>query len=178
MSKSLGNYFTLQDMFKEFDPMVIRFYFLKHHYRNPLEFAVDDLKAAETTYKRLVNAFKDVSIESIDDVEQVRSHSVVVAMLEYLRDDMNTSGALGVLFEKLSLLQDDHEAKSYIKYLLVHVFGLTLQVLPEKKVTITPEIQSLIDQREQARANKDWALADKLRDQLQAMGVVLQDKKL
>ncbi|MBM17826.1 MAG: cysteine--tRNA ligase [Epsilonproteobacteria bacterium] len=178
MSKSLGNYFTLQDMFKEFDPMVIRFYFLKHHYRNPLEFAVDDLKAAETTYKRLVNAFKDVSIESIDDIEQVRNHSVVAAMLEYLQDDMNTSGALGVLFEKLSLLQDDHEAKSYIKYLLVHVFGLTLQVLPEKKVIITPEIQNLINQREQARANKDWTLADKLRDQLQAMGVVLQDKKL
>lgn len=178
MSKSLGNFFSLKDLFEKFDPMVIRFYFLKHHYRNPLDFSEDDIVAAQTAYKRLVNAFKDVSINVVHDVEQVKQNYVVADMLTCLLDDMNTSGALGVLFEKLSMLQADDQAKSLVKYFIVKIFGLSLEPLPEKKTVITPEIQGLINKREQARADKDWALADQLRDKLIALGVQLQDKKL
>lgn len=178
MSKSLGNFFTLQDVFEKFNPMVIRFYFLKHHYRNPLDFSFDDIQAAGTTYKRLVNVFKDVSIKSVHDVELVKQNYIVEKMINSLQDDFNTSGALGVLFEKLSLLQDDDQAKALVKYFLVEVFGLTLQPIKEAEVAITPEIQKLIDDREQARAAKDWKRSDEIRDQLQQLGIALHDKKM
>lgn len=178
MSKSLGNFFTLQDLFEKFDPMVIRFYFLKHHYRNPLDFAFDDVQAAQTTYKRLVAFFKDVCIKSVHNVELVKQNYVVEDMLQALQDDLNTSQALGILFEKLPALQKDDHAKALVKYFLVEVFGLTLKPLAEKKVIITPEIKQMIEQREQARKDKNFKLADELRDKLQEMGVELKDQKL
>ncbi len=178
MSKSLGNFFTLQEVFEKFDPMVIRFYFLKHHYRNPLDFSLDDLQAAHTTYKKLVNFFKDVSIKSVHNIEQVKENFVVEDMLHYLLDDINTSGALGVLFEKLPVLQNDEHAIALVKYFLVEVFGLSLQPLVEKSVEITPEIQQMIDDRKQARIDKDWKKADELRDKLVQLGVQLHDKKM
>ena len=177
MSKSLGNFFTLQDMFKQFDPMVIRFYFLKHHYRNPLEFSIEDLQATQKAYKRLVAFFEDVCIKSVHDINLVLQNLVVDEMLHCLRDDLNTSGAFGILFDKLSILQDDDHAKALVKFFLVTVFGLTLHPLAVKKVEITPEIQVLIDEREQARADKNWKRADEIRDQLTAMGVDIHDKK-
>ena len=178
MSKSLGNFFTLQDLFKQFDSMVVRFYFLKHHYRNPLEFNFDDLQATAKAYKRLVLFFKDVCIKSVHDIEIVKQNFVVKDMLAALQDDLNSSLALGILFEKLPILQNDDHAKSLVKYFLVTVFGLTLKPIKEKEVEITPEIQLLIQQRDQARKNKDWKRADELRDQLQQLGVAIQDSKL
>ncbi len=177
MSKSLGNFFTLNEIFEKFDPMVLRFYFLKHHYRNPLDFSFQDLESAETTYKRLVNFF-------IDSAEtKIKNHSdahqpVVVQMLDFLKDDLNTSGAFGVLFDNLPKLQEDTSAKVAVKSFLINVFGLTLEALPEKSVEITPEIQKLIEQREQARIAKNWALADQIRDQLAELGIDVHDKKL
>ena len=178
MSKSLGNFFTLRDVFEKFDPMVVRFYFLKHHYKNPLDFSFDDLQAAQTAYKKLIKFFQDVCIKSVHDVEQVRQNYVVQAMLDCLLDDVNSSGAIGVLFEKLPILQGDDHAKALVKYFLVELFGLTLDPLPEVQVAITPQIQAMIDERVQARAAKDWKRADELRDQLEQLGVSVQDKKL
>ncbi len=178
MSKSLGNFFTLQDMFKQFDPMVIRFYFLKQHYRNPLDFSLLDLQATEKAYKKIVHFLHDVSVVDLQNIDDANNNSVVQEMLACLHDDLNTSGALGVLFEKMALVQHDQQAKKMIKYFLIHVFGLLLEPLREAEVIITPEIQNLLDQREKARIEKNWKLADQIRDQLQEMGIDLHDKKL
>ncbi len=178
MSKSLGNFFTLHEIFEQFDPMVLRFYFLKHHYRNPLDFSFEDVSAAQTTYKRLVNFFSDVSEKSIHDPELVKKNLIVADMTTLLEDDLNTSGLFGILFEKMPILQNDSHAKALVKYFLVHVLGLTLKPIAQKTTEITPEIQNLLSQREIARSTKDWTLSDRLRDQLQKLGVDVHDKKL
>ncbi len=99
-------------------------------------------------------------------------------MIDFLKDDLNTSGAFGVLFDNLTTLQENQEAKAFVKHFLINVFGLTLKALPEKSVPITPEIEALIEQREQARISKNWALADQIRDKLINLGVNVHDKKL
>lgn len=176
MSKSLGNFFTLKEVFKTFDPMVVRFYFLKQHYRNPLDFSLPDLQATEKAYKKIVAFFADVSSEHIS-AKEAQDDSVVQTMLASLHDDVNTSGAIGILFESMTSLQD-RRSKEALKYFIQSVFGLTLQQLPEKTIEITPEIEGLINQRKQARDQKNWKLADEIRDRLLALGVTLQDKKI
>lgn len=178
MSKSLGNFFTLHDVLSQFDPMVVRFYYLKHHYRNPLDFSFQDLESAAVAYKKIVQFFADVCEKSVSDVELVRGNFVVADMIAALNDDLNTSAVFGILFEKMTILQGDSHAKALVRYFIVHVLGLTLQPLAVVEVVITPEIQKLLDQREQARADKNWALSDQLRDQLKALGVEAHDKKL
>ncbi len=175
MSKSLGNFFTLHDLFKQFDPMVVRFYFLKQHYRNPLDFSLPDLQATEKAYRRLVEFFNDITIASVT-ASMVQQHNVTQQMLTFLQDDLNTSGALGILFEHMHDLTS--EDKRLVKYVLVHIFGLSLAPLPEKTMQITERMQELLQQREQARKEKNWALADQIRDQLSELGYQVHDKKL
>jgi len=178
MSKSLGNFFTLRDIFKHFDPMVIRYYLLQHHYRIPMDFSFDDIKAFEKSYRKLVRVFESVPAEVEFSKEQLMASSLVQSMLAFLYDDLNTSGMFGALFENLDLIKRDPNEAAAAMHFIQHVLGLTLKALPEEKVKITPEIQKLIDEREQARDAKDWARADELRDKLKEMGVDVQDKKL
>ena len=177
MSKSLGNFFTLKEVIKEFDPMVIRFYFLKHYYRGPLDYAVEEIEAAQKAYKKLVNFFQDIDLADFNDVDELKSNAIVMKMVNNLTDDLNTSGMFGVLFENLTTLQNDLNAKKLVKYFIVQIMGLRLEPIFEKKVAITPEIQKLIDDRNQARIDKDWNKADALRDELNRLGVEVQDKK-
>jgi len=176
MSKSLGNFFTLRDVLKEFDPMVVRFYYLNHNYNIPLDFSDEGLKAAEKTYKRLVRIFEGAP-ESISS-QEIASHPLVQQMLGFLTDDLNTAGMMGVVFENLETLKADKSAAAAVKSLFQDVLGLTLAHIKEKEVEITPEVEALIKRREEARAAKNWAESDRIRDQLREMGVDLQDKKL
>ena len=177
MSKSLGNFFTLRDLFKRYDPMVIRYYILAHHYKAPLEFALDDIDATQKSYQRLCKFFSRVECGLIEP-EDVLESVVGRAMLDFLRDDLNTSGMFGVVFENLPFLEDNHKELCAVKYLLTHVLGLSLKPLPEKVVEITPEIEALLAERDTARAEKNWARADAIRDQLKALGYDAQDKKI
>ena len=176
MSKSLGNFFTLKDVFKEVDPMVLRYYILTHHYRAPLDFSFDDIAAVKKSYQRLCRFFSELVCEDVSH-EAVFSSPIVKDMLEYVSDDLNTPGMLGVLFDRLSDLRTDHAQACAVKTFLQQVIGLALEPLAEDVVAITPEIQKLIDDREAARIAKDWKKSDQLRDQLKALGVELQDKK-
>jgi cysteinyl-tRNA synthetase len=174
MSKSLGNFFTLRDVYTEYDPQVLRYYYLTHHYRAPLEFAFDDLKATGVSYKKLIRFFVDT-----EPAKQIKHElPVVAAMRDALCNDLNTPAAFGVLFESLPLLEKDGIQRSHVKALLQTVFGLKLQPVVEKTVALTPEMERLIAEREQARADKNWARADALRDQLAALGYKIQDKKI
>lgn len=177
MSKSLGNFFTLKDIFKTFDPMVVRYYMLTHHYRSPLDFSHDDMKSVQKSYQRLCQFF--ANIQRADTVSHADLYADPISnrMLQFLLDDMNTPGMLGVLFESLPLLQQDAVAVARVKYLITLVLGLTLEPLTEASVEITPEMQQLITQREEARAQRDWARADAIRDQLTALGYEVKDKK-
>jgi cysteinyl-tRNA synthetase len=175
MSKSLGNFFTLRDVFTHFDPMVVRYYYLMHQYRNPLDFSFDDLEVAHKTYQRLARIF--ASIKPVH-ISATTGNSVITNMLKFLCDDLNTPGMLGVVFENLSAIEQDTTLAGQVKTVLTDILGLTLQPLPEKKVEITLEMQKLLLARDAARAAKDWAQADAIRDQLKALGYEAQDKKI
>ena len=180
MSKSLGNFFTLRDVFKQFDPMVVRFYLLNHQYRAPLDFSFDDLQVMQKTYSRLCKAFnvvlRDAPCAPQDDKE-IKESPVVQKMLEFLIDDLNTPGMWGTLFESLAALQKDQKELCRVKAFIQQVLGLTLIPLPEKEVEITPEIEQLITEREHARTAKDWKKADELREKLRSLGYEAKDKK-
>jgi cysteinyl-tRNA synthetase len=175
MSKSLGNFFTLRDVFKQFDPMVVRFYLLNHHYKAPLDFSFDDLQVAQKTYQRLCKVF---AVEcKIMPINETKEFSVVQRMIEFLTDDLNVSGMWGVVFESLSELQKDPAQLCAVKLFIQEILGLTLVPLPEKQTEITSQMQDLVSQREQARAAKDWKKADELREKLRSLGYEVQDKK-
>jgi cysteinyl-tRNA synthetase len=178
MSKSLGNFFTLKDVFKEHDPMVVRFLYLQHQYRNPLDFSFEELVNARKTYQRLCTLLEGSPVAPQAQVKELPLDSIPQRMLDFLLHDLNTPGMFGVVFENIKAIQEDPRLKAQVKMILKEILGLELQPLEEKKVTITPEIEALLAAREEARAKKDWAQSDALRDQLKALGVEVQDKKV
>lgn len=173
MSKSLGNFFTLRDVFKEYDPMLVRFMILNHHYRSPLDFSFEDLEALRKTYQRLCNLFKETQAQR----SFIEKSAVAQKMLDFLRDDLNVAGMWGVVFENFGVLQENEQERAAVKYIIQELLGLTLVPLPEKTVAMTPEIEKLLQERAAARAAKDWAKSDQLRDQLKQLGYEVQDKK-
>ena len=176
MSKSLNNFFTLKEVFEKIDPMVMRFYFLKHHYRGPLDFSFEDVESAKIAYKRLVAFFADV--DESKEVALNNATGVAQSMLEFLQDDLNTSGVFGVLFEHLSDLQQNVHEKIAVKQFLVNILGLTMKPLVDKKIEMTHEIECLLQQRKEARIARNWTLADQIRDQLAQLGITVHDEKL
>jgi cysteinyl-tRNA synthetase len=172
MSKSLGNFFTLRQVFEKYDPMVVRYMILGHHYRSPLDFAFDDLDAAQKSYQKLARFFADV----IPMEHGFCDHPIVRQACDFIADDLNTPGALGVIFEYLATLNDT--GKRAMKGFLVNMLGLSLKPLPEKEIAITPAIQLLLDEREAARAARDWKRSDELRDKLRELGYEVRDSKV
>jgi len=181
MSKSLGNFFTLDDVFAQFSPMLIRFYFLNHNYRSPIDFSIEHVEIVQKSYQRLCKLFAGIPEKNIPDNNWL-AHPLIADMLNFLLDDMNTVGMFGVLFEHIHRLaeyeKNDCPELIAIRDFLSTVLGLTFQPLEEKTIEITPEIQHLIAERELARVSKEWQRADSIRDQLQALGWVAHDKKL
>jgi cysteinyl-tRNA synthetase len=177
MSKSIGNVLTLDALFKEYDPMVLRFYFMSHHYRSPMDFSLDDMPGIQKSYNRLCYAFQSVPVENITfaDAEQI---PVLARMCDLMAEDFNTAAALGVVFEHLNEIKNDPKTAVAVKSFLHNVLGLSLVPVEQKGAEITPEIQKLLDAREQARRDKNWKRADELRDQLKELGHDVQDKKI
>lgn len=178
MSKSLKNFFTLRDMFEKYDPMVIRLYFLQHHYRSPIDFSLEALDAAKKAYSKLANHFSPFLLSGDNRAFSSLDDYLLPSIYDALTDDLNTPKALGIIFDKLpEIVQSPFVARS-VATVLIDVLGLTLEPLAEKTVSLTPEIQSLIDEREKARKEKNWKRADELRDKLREFGIEVQDSKL
>ena len=208
MSKSLNNFITLRAAFEVVDPMVLRYFYLQHHYRTPIDFNDQDLQGARSAYQKLVMALRPdchtggsrypdslAQDESLDPVLQRddkngflkrREQNLAIAtqeplahsMVEALCDDMNTPKLLGIVFEHLTTIRNSPQLASFANFIFISILGLTLQPLPQEDLAITPEISDLIQQREQARIEKNWARADQLRDELLQRGYKVQDKKV
>jgi len=184
MSKSLGNFFTIRDVLKKYDPEVVRFFILRAHYRSALNYSDQHLDDARQALTRLYTALKEVPVSESAVVDQAEPHAQRFA--EAMNDDFNTPVAMAVLFdlanevnksksqlharqlkalgEMIGLLQ--RPADSFLK----SVVGDTAQGLGEA------EIEAGIAARIAAKKAKNFAEADNIRAQLAAAGVILEDK--
>jgi cysteinyl-tRNA synthetase len=176
MSKSLGNFFSIATVLNEFDPMIVRYYLLSHQYRAPLDFSYAELESVGKAYQKLCKLFENV--EYVLAPDEIKKSNTVQKMVTFLADDFNTSGMLGVLFDELKLLGRDQNEAAAVKAFIINVLGLTLQPIITKNISISPELQKLVEEREAARLAKNWKRADQIRDELKKFGVDVQDKKI
>lgn len=181
MSKSLGNFFTIRDVLKQYDAETIRFFLLSAQYRSALNYSQENLDNAKASLSRLYTALRDVKVGPAKGGDEY-----VERFKTFMDDDFNTPGAISVLFElaKAVNLAQGSEAEGLAGRLLElgSVLGLLYQdpveYLQGKTDGIDEDvalIESLIEDRKQARARKDFAAADEARNKLTAMGVVLED---
>lgn len=185
MSKSLNNFFTIRDVLEHYDAEVIRFFLLSAQYRSPLNYTQENLENAKQALARLYTAIRDVKLDDalILDDEGVEYEQKFIDIMD---DDFNTPGAFAVLFDLAKQINKESGIKAQKLVLrlkkIASVLGLLYQepnaFLQGSNYSDTEEeskIKSLIDIRNEARARKDYATADKARNELTAMGVVLED---
>jgi cysteinyl-tRNA synthetase len=192
MSKSLGNFFTLRDlMAKGVDPVAFRYAIQSNHYRKVLNFSFEGLRAAENSLKR-IRAFRTRMegegqagggpwAEAMDPtarLEQAREQFWAA-----MGDDLNTPEALAALFTLISDLnaQDDHvaltrEERDAVLAFLDETNGI-FEAWPHEENQLDAEVEALIEARRAAKAAKNWAEADRVREELKAKGIVLEDRK-
>jgi cysteinyl-tRNA synthetase len=185
MSKSLGNFFTLRDVLKEHDAETLRFFLMSAHYRSQLSYSEENIVQAKASLERLYTSLRDVDIPESGDPAYGGYLDKFNAVMD---DDLNMPEAYAVLFEVAKALNkaktEDGEA-GQLAFVLKHlgsVLGI-LQLDPKAYLQGSAsgnddevaEIERLIQQRNDARASKDWAAADAARDALKALNVELED---
>jgi cysteinyl-tRNA synthetase len=166
MSKSKGSIYTLSELEKlGYAPLAFRYFCLTAQYRSQLNFSLDEMTAAQNTYTRLKNIVKELH----DDGDINRKY--LDEFVERMNQDLDTPGALAVLWR----LVRDKEAKGKLKTIVEmdKVLGLDLTV--HETVHVPAAVQSLVDQREQARKAKDFGKADQLRDEIKNLGFTVSD---
>ena len=183
MSKSLGNFFTVREVLKKYRPEIIRFFILSSHYRSPLNYSDTQLDESQSALTRLYTALRGVEIvETKIDVDyQTRFQAA-------MDDDFNTALALAVLFDiakELNKVKADVK-KSQILAVTLRFLSLVLGILQDSPEEFlkggessnslsSEEIEQLIQQRIDAKQNKDWGMADKIRNNLKEQGIILED---
>ena len=167
MSKSLGNFKTIRDLLKEYAPEVIRFFIVSNHYRKPADFSKQKLDNARNSYERLKNIISEIKQDNKTNKKYLEEFK------KAMNDDLNTPKALSVLWE----LVRDKNAQGKINTIkkMDKVFGLKL--VEKEKLKIPQEIKSLLGKREKARKEKDFKLADELRNQIKEKGYYVDDTK-
>lgn len=185
MSKSLGNFFTIREVLEKYHPEVVRYLLVSSHYRSPINYSEDSLKDAKAALDRFYNALKGLPV-----AEPAGGESFVERFAAAMDDDFNSPEACAVLFdlarEVNRLREQDLAAAAALGARLKELADIlgVLQLEPETflqagaagKVDAT-EVEALIQARLQARAEKNWAESDRIRDRLSVMGVVLEDGK-
>ncbi len=190
MSKSKGNFFLVRDILKEYDGEVLRYFLLSAQYRGPVNFSrelmeqakagLDRMRTLKSTLRHiLASASGDMTDEEKSKWEALQAHKE--HFIAFMDDDLNTADAISAIFEYIRDVNSQIAggcskafAESCLGLLdeLTGVLGL-LRVEPEEKVD--PELQALIDARQAARKAKNWAEADRIRDELAARGIQLKD---
>lgn len=190
MSKSKGNFFTVRDIAKEYDLEAVRIFTLSAHYRSPLNFSRDQIAQAQASLERLyiardqlnflASTAKDRPLNEAETAFVAACATAKERFMAAMDDDLNTADALGAIFE---LVRDIHrldatdvsreavECGKEAFHGMVEVLGL----LMKQEDALPADIQAMVDERAQARKNKDWKRSDELRDAIKAMGYILED---
>ena len=202
MSKSLGNFFTLLDIYKKYHPETLRLFLISSHYRSPIDFSEKNLDDAEKVLLRFYEALEnseDYVADHYAPSEQVKAHPLIKKCEEAMDDDFNTAVVMAHLNEELRAINSEcsqigggsgDKAKLAVRVSAFQFAGRLLGLLENSPKKIKQEIfdikqselgldvekiEGLIKDRKRARTDKNWARADECRDQLTRMGVVLED---
>jgi len=194
MSKSLGNFFLLRDILQKYPGDVVRYYLLSTHYRSPIDFSDDKLLMAQKSLERIRTSYyllqeaqkraaKTEDKKMVDYIAGAKNE-----FIEAMDDDFNTALAMSVVFnfcrELNSYLQDNDAPSAQVLEAADKLFNdfdaVLAMIKPQEKADdsdglVEDLLQLIIDLRQKARANKDWASADAIRDGLKAVGIVLED---
>ena len=186
MSKSLGNFFTVRDIAAKYDYEVIRFFMLSAHYRSPINFCDELMDAAKNGLERIYNCIDNIDFLLGNAPDGEADEETKTAMETYknkfinaMEDDLNTADAISAIFEAVRFansMKSPNKAQLLLAKETILELGNVLGLLKNtEKASLDDEIEALIAERTQARKDKNWALADKIRDDLKERGIVLED---
>ena len=187
MSKSLGNFLTIDDLLKKYDANTIRFFILTNHYRMPVEFSDESLASASAGVKRMLNA-KRANIDENFDITKTDAYKEFV---EAMDDDLNTSKALAVLFDLANRANKDEKDAFATLFTLASALGFSFEKaslsedevnevvkrISEKLGENFASMDELLAYRKKAREEKNWEVADKIRTAFDAENIILKDTK-
>ncbi|MBO8157445.1 MAG: cysteine--tRNA ligase [Bacillaceae bacterium] len=192
MSKSLGNFILVHDLIKQHDPNVLRFFMLSVHYRNPINFSEELLESAKNGLERIRTAYHNLqhrkqsstNLTTNDQEWLEKIEKLTNQFIEEMNDDFNTANGISVLFdlakESNLYVQEKQTSEKVIDSFLTvikeltEVLGISLSQEEDGEM-LDEEIEALIQKREEARRNRDFAMADQIRDELKAKHIILED---
>ena len=193
MSKSAGNFFTVRDISEKYDLQVLRFFMLSAHYRSPLNFSADLMEAAKNGLERIVTAagrLRELLQKGMGGEITSREATLLSEAKAFLEkyeaameDDFNTADAISAIFELVKFANTnagEENTKDFLKEIyaqlsvMAEICGL---ILEKKEEILAEEVEELIQERQQARKEKNFARADEIRNQLLEQGIVLEDTR-
>jgi cysteinyl-tRNA synthetase len=199
MARSLGNFITLDQLFtgdheileQAYSPMTIRFFILQAHYRSTIDFSNEALQASEKGLERLMTAVRTLDELRASDISTVEIKKIKNNCFIALNDDLNTPIAIAHLFEGVKMINsikagtekisesDLEDLKSFYHSMVFEILGLKEEQAVDTgdNVALSGTVELLIKLRRDAKENKDWGTADKIRDELKTLGIELKDTK-
>jgi cysteinyl-tRNA synthetase len=195
MSKSEGNFFTVREICEQYDPQVVRFFMLNSHYRSPLNFSKELMEAAKNSLNRILTsigqlehllesgALKREYISTDEQLIITEAEALNNKFIDAMDDDFNTSDAIAAIFELVKLANTNCSGSSSMEFVktfserLINLCGILGINTKKEEELLDADIEKLIEERQKARKNKDFARSDEIRNLLLEKGIVLEDTR-